>query len=79
MKLNRRIFTLTATAALAISTSMSFAGEALDRVMAAGVLKVATDANWAPQSFIMTTIKWMASMWIWPARLQNAWALMSNL
>ncbi len=52
MKLNRRVFTLTATAALALSTSISFAGEALDRVMAAGVLKVATDANWAPQSFI---------------------------
>lgn len=52
MKLNRRIFTLASTAALALSASMSFAGEALDRVMAAGVLKVATDANWAPQSFI---------------------------
>ncbi len=52
MKLNRRIFTLATTAALALSTSMSFAGEALDRVMAAGILKVATDANWAPQSFI---------------------------
>ncbi len=52
MKLNRRIFTLATTAALALSTGMSFAGEALDRVMAEGVLKVATDANWAPQSFI---------------------------
>ena len=52
MKLNRRIFTLATTAALALSASVSFAGEALDRVMAAGVLKVATDANWAPQSFI---------------------------
>lgn len=31
---------------------MSFAGEALDRVMSAGVLKVATSADWAPQSFI---------------------------
>ncbi len=52
MKLNRRIFALATTAALALSASVSFAGEALDRVMAAGVLKVATDANWAPQSFI---------------------------
>ncbi len=52
MKLNRRIFTLATTAALALSTGMSFAGEALDRVMSEGVLKVATDANWAPQSFI---------------------------
>ncbi len=52
MKLNRRIFTFATTAALTLCTSMSFAGEALDRVMAAGVLNVATDANWAPQSFI---------------------------
>lgn len=52
MKLNRRIFTLATTAALALTASVSFAGEALDRVMAAGTLKVATDANWAPQSFI---------------------------
>jgi len=52
MKLNRRIFTLATTAALALSASISFAGEALDRVMATGTLKVATDANWAPQSFI---------------------------
>jgi polar amino acid transport system substrate-binding protein len=52
MKLNRRIFTIATGAALAFSASISFAGEALDRVMAAGVMKVATDANWAPQSFI---------------------------
>ncbi len=52
MKLSRRIFTLATTAVLALSTSVAFAGEALDRVMAAGSLKVATDANWAPQSFI---------------------------
>lgn len=52
MKLNRRFFTLATTAALAISGSMSIAGEALDRVMADGMLTVATDANWAPQSFI---------------------------
>ncbi len=52
MKLNRRIFALATTAALALSTSVSFAGEALDRIMAEGTLKVATDANWAPQSFI---------------------------
>ena len=52
MKLNRRIFTLATTAALALSTGAAFAGEALDRIMAAGTLKVATDANWAPQSFI---------------------------
>lgn len=52
MKLNRRIFTLATTATLALSAGMAFAGEALDRVMAEGTLKVATDANWAPQSFI---------------------------
>lgn len=52
MKLNRRAFALVTTAALALSTTMSFAGEALDRVMADGVLKVATSADWAPQSFI---------------------------
>jgi len=52
MKLNRRVFTLATTAVLALSTSVAFAGEALDRIMANGTLKVATDANWAPQSFI---------------------------
>ena len=52
MKLNRRIFALATTAALALSGSMSIAGETLDRVMADGMLTVATDANWAPQSFI---------------------------
>ncbi len=36
---------------LAGSTA-SFAGEALDRVMSSGVLKVASDANWPPQSFL---------------------------
>ncbi len=38
--------------AVAMSFSAASAGEALDRVMANGVLKVATDANWAPQSFL---------------------------
>ncbi len=52
MKLKRRILKTAAAAALALSTSMSFAGEALDRVMEAGMLTVATDANWAPQSFL---------------------------
>jgi len=52
MKLNRRIFTIATGAFFALSAGTAFAGEALDRVMSAGVLKVATDANWAPQSFI---------------------------
>ena len=50
----RRTFlknTILAVAALSLSTSV-YAGEALDRVMSKGVLKVATDANWAPQSFL---------------------------
>ncbi len=52
MKLNRRIFTFATGVALALSSSVSFAGEAMDRVMSTGTLKVATDANWAPQSFL---------------------------
>ena len=52
MKFKRRILTLATVAALALSTTTSFAGEALDRVMEEGTLKVATDANWAPQSFL---------------------------
>jgi len=52
MKLIRRMFTIGAAAALVMSASVSFAGEALDRVMSNGVLKVATDAAWAPQSFL---------------------------
>jgi polar amino acid transport system substrate-binding protein len=43
---------LAISAAIALSGSSAFAGEDLDRVMENGVLKVATDANWAPQSFI---------------------------
>jgi len=41
-----------AVVATATSFSAAWAGEALDRVMSEGVLKVATDANWAPQSFL---------------------------
>lgn len=43
---------LAVTLATAVPVSMSVAGEALDRVMDKKVLKVATDANWAPQSFL---------------------------
>ncbi|NOZ32650.1 MAG: transporter substrate-binding domain-containing protein, partial [Alphaproteobacteria bacterium] len=52
MTMNRRLFAIGAGLAFALSASASFAGEALDRVMANGVLKVATDASWAPQSFL---------------------------
>jgi len=41
-----------AIAASATTFSTAWAGEALDRVMAEGMLTVATDANWAPQSFL---------------------------
>ncbi|MFK5998293.1 MAG: transporter substrate-binding domain-containing protein [Rhodobacterales bacterium] len=52
MKLNRRLFTIATAAVLAMSTSAAFAGAALDRVMSTGTLKVASDPNWAPQSFL---------------------------
>lgn len=43
---------LAISAAIALSGTSTFADNALDRVMKNGVLKVATDANWAPQSFL---------------------------
>ncbi len=41
-----------AIVASAGSFNSAWAGEALDRVMSEGMLTVATDANWAPQSFL---------------------------
>ena len=52
MKINRRVSMLAISAAIALSGTSAFAGDALDRVMENGVLKVATDASWAPQSFL---------------------------
>ena len=52
MKFNRRLSMLAISAAIALSGTLTFADNALDRVMKNGVLKVATDANWAPQSFL---------------------------
>lgn len=52
MKFNHRVSMLAISAAIALSGTSAFAGDALDRVMENGVLKVATDANWAPQSFL---------------------------
>ena len=52
MKFNRRVSILAISAAIALSGTSAFAGDALDRVMENGVLKVATDASWAPQSFL---------------------------
>lgn len=48
----RKILMATASVAIMLSASVAQAGEALDRVMSSKVLKVATDANWAPQSFL---------------------------
>ncbi|TIO44789.1 MAG: transporter substrate-binding domain-containing protein, partial [Mesorhizobium sp.] len=48
---NRRQLTM-AGLALVLGSYPAHAGAVLDRVMAAGTLKVATDANWAPQSFM---------------------------
>lgn len=42
----------TAALSLAFATTPVLAGEVLDRIEAAGVIKIATDANWAPQSFV---------------------------
>ena len=52
MKFNRRLSMLAISAAIALSGTSTFADDVLDRVMKNGVLKVATDANWAPQSFL---------------------------
>jgi polar amino acid transport system substrate-binding protein len=52
MKFIHRVSMLAISATIALSGSSAFAGEDLDRVMKNRVLKVATDANWAPQSFI---------------------------
>ncbi|MCR6502847.1 transporter substrate-binding domain-containing protein [Shinella sp. CPCC 101442] len=43
---------LAASIALSLAAVPAKAGEVLDRVLAAKTLKVATDANWAPQSFV---------------------------
>jgi polar amino acid transport system substrate-binding protein len=50
MKIITKILATTLISALPFSIAV--AGEALDRVMDKKLLKVATDANWAPQSFI---------------------------
>lgn len=41
-----------AALALAFAAGSAQAGEVLDRIQAAGLIKIATDANWAPQSFV---------------------------
>jgi polar amino acid transport system substrate-binding protein len=52
MKTSLKLTTLAASLAFALATLPAYAGAVLDRVVAAGTLKVATDANWAPQSFL---------------------------
>jgi len=47
-----RLTALAASLAFAFSVPPANAGAVLDRVLAAKTLKVATDANWAPQSFM---------------------------
>ncbi len=42
---------LLASAMIIAPISSSIAGEALDRIMSAGKIKVSTDPNWPPQSF----------------------------
>ena len=52
MKSYKMIVAGLAATMLLVTPVVSQAGEALDRVMSSKVLKVATDANWAPQSFL---------------------------
>ncbi len=47
-----RLATVAASLAVVLVAIPANAGAVLDRVMAAKTLKVATDANWAPQSFM---------------------------
>ncbi len=48
----RTVFAATAGAVILLAAGGAQAGEALNRVMSAKVLKIATAANWAPQSFL---------------------------
>ena len=52
LKPNRRLFAALLLAAACLPAVPAAAGEALERIRAAGVLTVATDSNWAPQSFL---------------------------
>ena len=47
-----RLTAIAASLAVTLSALPAHAGAVLDRVLAAKTLKVATDANWAPQSFL---------------------------
>ncbi len=52
MRIKNFVSMLAISTAITLVGTSAFAGDALDRIMGSGVLKVATDANWAPQSFI---------------------------
>lgn len=47
-----RMTAIAASVALSLAAMPAHAGAVLDRVLAAKTMKVATDANWAPQSFV---------------------------
>ena len=51
MKFLLRVFGIAATMLMLISAH-SYAGETFDRIKSSGVLKVGTNANWPPQSFL---------------------------
>ncbi len=48
----KKTLAIALSAVLAFCPAPAFAGEALERVMQNGVLKIATDLNWPPQSFL---------------------------
>ncbi len=50
MKLSKSLISIALIGLLSIATAQ--AGEVLDSIMAKKAIKVATDANWPPQSFI---------------------------
>ena len=50
--IRRKLLATVAGAALMLTTGLAQAGKTIDRVMSAKVLKIATSADWAPQSFL---------------------------
>lgn len=52
MKSGMRLIALTTSLALSLFAQPANAGAVLDKIMAAKTIKVATEANWAPQSFL---------------------------
>lgn len=52
MKTTNKILSFALACIVAALSAPAFAGEVLDNVMQKGVLTIANDANWAPQSFL---------------------------